>query len=279
MSIFEDKTAVITGAGSGIGKALALALGAEGCHLALSDVNQEGLAETQSRLEDMGVRVHTEILDVADREAFYGYAERLIKHFGPVQIVINNAGVSLTADLLNVSYEDYEWIFNINFWGMVYGSKAFLPHLLEQEEAWLTNISSIFGILAVPTQGTYVSTKFAIRGFTETLREELLHTKINVACVHPGGIKTNIARAGKYDTKTLGTTDNERLIRNFDKLAPTTAEQAAQVILQGMEKRKARILIGKDAKRLAWLQRLFPSGYQKIVARRYSKVIKKRPQV
>ncbi len=277
MSIFEDKTAVITGAGSGIGKALALALGAEGCHLAISDVNQEGLAETQSRLADMGVRVHAEILDVADRAAFYGYAERLIKNFGPVQIVINNAGVSLTADLLNVSYEDYEWIFNINFWGMVYGSKAFLPHLLEQEEAWITNVSSIFGIVAVPTQGTYVSTKFAIRGFTETLREELLETKVNVACVHPGGIKTNIARSGKYDPKTLGTSDNERLIRNFDKLAPTTPEQAAQVILQGMEKRQARIIIGKDAKRLAWLQRLFPSGYQKIVARRYLKVVKKRP--
>lgn len=278
MSVFEDKTAVITGAGSGIGKALALALGAEGCHLAISDINQHGLAETQSRLADMGVRVHAELLDVSDRHAFYAYAERLIKNFGPVQIVINNAGVSLTADLQNVSYEDYEWIFGINFWGMVYGSKAFLPHLLRQPEAWLTNVSSILGIVAVPTQGSYVSTKFAIRGFTETLREETLDTALNVACVHPGGIKTNIARTGKYDPKTIGEGDNQRLIRNFDKLAPTTAEQAAQTILKGMEKRKARIVIGKDARNLEWLQRLFPTAYQKIVAKRYLKVVKKRPQ-
>ncbi|MFK7921690.1 MAG: SDR family NAD(P)-dependent oxidoreductase [Bacteroidia bacterium] len=279
MSTFADKTAVITGAGSGIGRALALSLGAEGCHLAISDIDPEGLSATQSRLADMGVRVHAEILDVSDRVAFYAYAERLIKNFGPIQIVINNAGVSLTADLIDVSYEDYEWIFGINFWGMVYGSKAFLPHLLEQEEAWITNVSSILGIVAVPTQGTYVSTKFAIRGFTETLREELLDTSINVACVHPGGIKTNIARNGKYDSDTIGEKDNDRLIRNFDKLAPTTPEQAAQIILHGMERKKARILIGKDAKGMAWLQRLFPSAYQKILTKRYLKVVKGNPKV
>lgn len=278
MSTFADKTAVITGAGSGIGKALALALGAEGCHLAISDIDPKGLSETQNRLADMGVRVHAEILDVSDRVTFYAYAERLIKNFGPIQIVINNAGVSLTADLIDVSYEDYEWIFGINFWGMVYGSKAFLPHLLEQEEAWITNISSILGIVAVPTQGSYVSTKFAIRGFTETLREETLDTSLNVACVHPGGIKTNIARMGKFDPKTIGEKENERLVRNFDKLALTTPEQAAQTILKGMERKKARIVIGNDAKGMTWLQRFFPSGYQKILTKRYLKIIKKRPQ-
>ncbi|MEL7339776.1 MAG: SDR family NAD(P)-dependent oxidoreductase, partial [Bacteroidota bacterium] len=267
--------AVITGAGSGIGRALAYALASESCHLALSDINEQNLLTTARQAEQIGVRVHTEVLDVSDREAFYGYAERLIEDFGPVQIVINNAGVALTADLKDVSYEDYEWVFNINFWGMVYGSKAFLPHLLEQERAWITNISSILGIVGVPTQGTYVSTKFAIRGFTETLREELLDTNVNVCCIHPGGVKTNIVSGGRFDPKTIDQRENERLKKNFDKLAFTTAEQAAQQILRGMERRKARVLIGKDARQLAWLQRIFPTGYQKMVAKRYLKVVKK----
>jgi short-subunit dehydrogenase len=155
----------------------------------------------------------------------------------------------------------------INFWGMVYGSKAFLPHLLQQEEAWLANVSSIFGIISVLTQGTYNSTKFAIRGFTEALWQELHHSPVHVASIHPGGIRTNIARYGRYDAQTIE--DADRLKNNFDKLARTSPEKAAQVILRGLKKKKKRILIGNDAKVLSLMQRIFPVGYAKIVRSQY----------
>lgn len=268
---FQGKTAVITGAASGIGRALAQALAKENCHLALWDIREAELAETVRLLDRPDLRITTALVDVSDKEAVYQEAERTIEAHGRIQLVINNAGVSLTSDLVDVSIEDYEWIFGINFWGMVYGSKAFLPHLLEQEEACLANVSSIFGIIAALTQGTYNSTKFAIRGFNEALWQELHGTSVHMASIHPGGIKTNIARYGRFNPETVSPANAKRMAQNFDKVAQTTPEQAAAVILKGIKRKKKRILIGRDAKFLALLQRLFPVGYASVVRKQYGK--------
>ncbi len=264
---FQGKTAVITGAASGIGRALALALAREGCHLSLWDIREAELAETVQLIGETSLTITTALLDISQKESVFQQADRTIAAHGSVQLVINNAGVSLTSELVDVSLEDYEWIFGINFWGMVYGSKAFLPHLLEQEEAWLANVSSIFGIISALTQGTYNSTKFAIRGFNEALWQELHGTSVHIASIHPGGIKTNIARYGRYHKDAVP--QSQRIIRNFDKIARTSPEQAAQVIIRGLKKKKKRILIGRDARFLAVLQRLFPVGYARIVRAQY----------
>jgi NADP-dependent 3-hydroxy acid dehydrogenase YdfG len=263
MKLFAHKVAVITGAGSGIGRALAQQLSAEGALLALSDVNKEGLEETKAHLKGTGKVILT-TLDVADRGAFEQYAKDTITKFGQVDMLFNNAGVALAQTVENCSYEDFEWLMNINFWGVVYGTKSFLPHMLTRPEAAIVNISSIFGIIALPTQSQYNATKFAVRGFTESLRQEVKDSNLYVGCVHPGGIKTNIVVNGRMHASMLGEQTHAQQIEEFNKMARTTPVEAAYTILNGIRKNKRRILIGQDAKFMDRIQRLFPEKYTSI---------------
>ncbi|WP_300425788.1 SDR family oxidoreductase [uncultured Thalassolituus sp.] len=264
MQSFANKVVVVTGAASGIGRALAQQLSMQGAHLALSDVNLDGLEETRTMLRGSG-KVTTQQLNVADREAWEAYAEQVVADHGQVDMIINNAGVALSETVERMSYEDMEWIVNINFWGVVYGTKSFLPHLKERPEAAIINVSSIFGIIALPTQAAYNATKFAVRGFTESLRQELKNTNVFVSTVHPGGIKTNIVRNGRMKTSMTG--DNQTLeqqAKHFEKIARTTPAQAADTILSGVKDGKRRILIGSDARLMDRIQRLFPVRYTDI---------------
>lgn len=263
MQSFANKVVVITGAASGIGRALAQQLSADGAHLALSDVNMDGLEETKASLKGAGkVTLHT--LNVADRAAWEAYAETVVADHGQVDAIINNAGVALSETIEKMSYEDMEWIVDINFWGVVYGTKTFLPLLKARPEAAIINVSSIFGIIALPTQGAYNATKFAVRGFTESLRQELASTNVMVTTVHPGGIKTNIVRNGRMKTSMAGEKSLEQQAREFEKMAKTTPAQAASTIINGTLKGKRRILIGSDAKAMDRTQRLFPIKYTDI---------------
>ncbi|HAB07679.1 MAG TPA: acetoin dehydrogenase [Alcanivorax sp.] len=268
MKDFQNKVAVITGAGSGIGRALARDLAAAGARLALSDVNQVGLQETADSLGLGSDRLITEAFDVADRDAFYAFAERVTGHFGAAHLVFNNAGVALGATVEDMSYEDFEWLMGINFWGVVHGTKAFLPHLKAAGEGHIVNVSSVFGLIGVPTQSAYNASKFAVRGFTEALRQELEMEGGRVSCtsVHPGGIKTNIARNARMGAgveKITGDVDKAR--RDFEKMFRTTPEEASQTILKGVKGNKRRVLIGSDARAIDSMQRLMPTAYQRIM--------------
>ena len=269
MKDFQNKVAVITGAGSGIGRALARDLAAAGARLALSDVNQVGLQETADSLGLGSDRLITEAFDVADRGAFYAFAERVTGHFGAAHLVFNNAGVALGATVEEMSYEDFEWLMGINFWGVVHGTKAFLPHLKAAGEGHIVNVSSVFGLIGVPTQSAYNAAKFAVRGFTEALRQELEMEGGRVSCtsVHPGGIKTNIARNARMgagvEKITGGDVDKAR--RDFEKMFRTTPEEASQTILKGVKGNKRRVLIGSDARAIDSMQRLMPTAYQRIM--------------
>jgi len=268
MKTLADKVAVVTGAASGIGRSLAVNLGAKGCHLAISDVNQEGLQETATLVANPNVKITTHIVDVADRDQVYRYAEEVVEQHGKANIVINNAGVALGDSIEDVSYEDFEWIVNINFWGVVYGTKAFLPHLKRESEAHIVNISSINGILTNPYNGPYCATKFAVRGFTETLRQELHGTSVGVTVVHPGGIKTDIVRNARFRKHANPNMSQEDLVAAYDeKVFKTTADDAARTIISGIENNKQRVLIGGDAKFLDWLTRLFPVSATKYIRR------------
>lgn len=265
MKSFSNKVAVITGAGSGIGRALAQQLSAEGAQLALSDVNEKGLEETKASLTG-NTKVTITKLDVADRTAFENYSQKVIKEFGQADLLFNNAGVALAQTVDDCSYEDFEWLMNINFWGVVYGTKSFLPHMLTRPEAAIINVSSIFGIIALPTQSQYNAAKFAVRGFTESLRQEVKDSNVFVGCVHPGGIKTNIVVNGRMHTSMVGEQTHAQQIEEFNKMARTTPAKAAQTILNGVRKNKRRILIGQDAKFMDRIQRLFPEKYTNIFA-------------
>lgn len=265
MTEIRGKLAVVTGAASGIGRATAVALAREGARVAIADVDRGGLAETAKQVEAVGGAVSTYLLDVSSREAVYSFAQE-IEAIGGADIVINNAGVAQVATIEDLSYEDFEWVMNIDFWGMVYGSKAFLPQLRKKGAGHIVNVSSIFGLFSVPTQAAYNSAKFAIRGFTEALRHEMKGSGIAVSCVHPGGIKTNILRNARF-LQSVQTTERETAMSGFDRLARTTPDEAAQVILKGIRKNKPRILIGMDAHIIDWFIRLFPASYGKIMFR------------
>jgi NAD(P)-dependent dehydrogenase (short-subunit alcohol dehydrogenase family) len=270
MKSFDGKVAAITGAGSGMGRTLALSLARRGCSLAVSDVDERGLAETVELAGKHPVRVTSKRVDVSKREQMYAWADDVIRDHGKCHLIFNNAGVSHTSTIEGLDYADFEWIMGINFWGVVYGTKAFLPHLKAAGEGHIINTSSLFGLLAIPSQATYNATKFAVRGFTEALREELELTRspVSATCVHPGGIKTNIARSGRVDEslKTLGVTDLEKSRRSFEKAFRVTAEDAAETILRGVQRNARRVLIGNDARLLDLLQRVAPGSYHGIVA-------------
>lgn len=263
---FGDKVAVITGAASGIGRALAIDLARRGARLALCDVDDAGLAQTVAHARDTGApEVRSDHLDVADRPAFAAYAATIADHFGRVNLVVNNAGVALAGDLMDLEYEDMDWIMSINFWGVLHGTKEFLPHLIASGNGHLVNISSVFGLVSMPGQSMYNAAKYAVRGLSEAVREEMLVAghPVGVTVVHPGGIKTAIARNARYSAVENAVESAQR----FDeKLARMTPERAAQIILAGVEKNRARVLIGLDAHALHHLAKLTGSRYQDIVA-------------
>lgn len=270
MKDFKDKVAAITGAASGMGRTLALELARRGCHLALSDVNQTGLTETAKMARKLGVKVTTTTLDVANREAVFAWADKVVADHGKVNLLFNNAGVAHGAFLETVKPADFEWIMGINFWGVVSGTQAFLPHLKESGEGHIVNISSLFGLMALPTQGTYNVSKFAVRGYTEALRQELdmMDFGVSATCVHPGGIRTNIARDARLDKSIHEKTgqDTEVTRRRFDKaLNTTTAESAALQILRAVERNERRVLVGPDAKVMDLVVRVLGSWYQPLI--------------
>ncbi len=265
MKGFDGKVAVVTGAGSGIGQALAIELARSGAKLAISDVDTEGLAATEERLNAIGAPVKADRLDVTEREAFQVYADGVKDHYGIVHQVYNNAGIAYTGSVEISQFKDLERVMDVDYWGVVNGTKIFLPHLIASGDGHVVNVSSVFGLLAVPGQAAYSAAKFAVRGFTEALRQEMLVAghPVKVTCVHPGGIKTAIAR----NAVTAEGLDREELAHFFDKkLASTTAQKAARVILDGVSKNKARVLVGTDAKALDLLARVTGSGYQRLVA-------------
>ncbi|MBK6907639.1 MAG: SDR family NAD(P)-dependent oxidoreductase [Rhodocyclaceae bacterium] len=270
MKDFKDKVAAITGAASGMGRTLALELARRGCHLALSDVNQTGLTETAKMAKKLGVKVTTTKLDVANREAVFAWADKVVADHGTVNLLFNNAGVAHGAFLETVKPADFEWIMGINFWGVVSGTQAFLPHLKNSGEGHIVNISSLFGLMALPTQGTYNVSKFAVRGYTEALRQELdmMDFGVSATCVHPGGIRTNIARDARLDKSIHEKTgqDTEVTRRRFDKaLNTTTAESAALQILRAVERNERRVLVGPDAKVMDLVVRVLGSWYQPLI--------------
>ena len=262
MAYFSGKQAVITGAGSGIGRALALQLNAEGCHLWISDVNDEGLAETVQLLGNKEANCDARHLDVADRSAVHRLADDVAATVRHVDLVVNNAGVGLGSRVDETRYEDLEWLMNINFWGVVNGTIALLPLLKQSTSGHLVNISSIFGMVGMPEVSAYNASKFAVRGFTEALRQEMAGTNVHVCCVHPGGIKTNIARNSRSSDPDI---DLDERAKAFDRMARTTPESAAAQIIRAAEKRKKRLLIGADAKYLSLISRLFPVNYPRLI--------------
>jgi hypothetical protein len=262
MSYFEGKIAVITGAGSGIGRALALHMNQAGCLLEISDINPDSLEQTRAGLARPELACHTRQLDVSNRQAIEQWAADIDSRHGRADILVNNAGVAVTARAEDNSYEDLEWLMAINFWGVIYGCKSFLPLLRKSPAAHLVNISSVFGIIGVPTQSAYNAAKFAVRGYTEALRQELADSTVHVCCVHPGGVKTNIARSGR----AAADVQKDEMALRFEEFARTTPESAAAQIARAMERRKPRLLIGNDAKLITLISRLFPVSYPRILS-------------
>ncbi len=266
MKTLHDKVVVITGAGSGIGRALAVDLAGRGSLLALSDVDEAGLAETARLAAAAGAgTVRTHRLDVADRDAFARYALDVVQDLGRVNVVVNNAGVALAGDLADLEYGDMDWIMGINFWGVVHGTKEFLPHLIASGDGHVVNISSLFGLISMPGQSMYNAAKYAVRGLTEALREEMLVAghPVGVTCVHPGGIKTAIARNARVSAKE----DKEATAKLFDeRLARMTPERAAEIIVRGILRNQARVLVGIDAHAIHHVAKLLGSRYQDVVA-------------
>jgi NAD(P)-dependent dehydrogenase (short-subunit alcohol dehydrogenase family) len=262
----QGAVVVITGAASGIGRALALEAAARGARPALSDIDEAGLEETAALVTGVtGQRPHVQRLDVRDREAWQRYAEAVVAAHSRVDVVVNNAGIALTADVLAMPQDQFTKVIDVDFWGVVHGTTTFLPHLVASGGGAVVNVSSLFGLMAVPGQSAYNAAKFAVRGFTEALRQEMLVDghPVTVCCVHPGGIRTSIVR----NATAIGI-DQRAQAEFFDRsLARTSPEAAARVILDGMLAGKARILVGADAKVLDALVRLTGSGYQRLVVR------------
>ncbi len=260
MKNFGGKVAAITGAGSGIGRALALNLAEKGARLALSDVNGDTVAETAELCAKLGSDAEPYKLNVVDRDAMYLHAEEVRSRFGQVNLIVNNAGVALGAEVLDVAWDDFDWLMNINFWGVVHGTKAFLPHLIESGEGHVANVSSAFGFIGVPSQSAYNAAKFAVRGFTESLTQEMKIGRhpVGVSCVHPGGIKTNIARDARG---VEAIADRDVIADGFERAAWTTPKTAAKVIVRGIERNQSRILIGPDAYMMDLLPRALGAGY------------------
>ena len=269
MKHFDRRVAVITGAGSGIGRALALDLAGRGARLALSDVNTDGLAATRAACEAAGADVHAATVDVADRAAVFAYADEVERYFGRVDLVVNNAGVALAALATDQTMADIDRIIDVDWWGVAHGTQAFLPKLLASGDGALVNISSIFGMVAVPGQSAYNAAKFAVRGYTEAIAQEarMQDLPITVHCVHPGGILTNIARNAQVRGDWID------LQPAFDRIAHTTPERCAEVILRGVVRGRSRIFVGADARLLHAIQQVFGVAGLGLVRRVTSRLV------
>jgi NAD(P)-dependent dehydrogenase (short-subunit alcohol dehydrogenase family) len=274
----EGGVAVITGAGSGIGQALAERLAREGMSLALADVDAPGLAETESRVRKIqtglsGKTVSTHLVDVADRQRMEQFATEVVQGHGRVTLLINNAGVAIYGTVEELSIDEIEWLMRINFWGEVYGVKVFLPILRSQPRAHIVNLSSIYGIISPAGQGAYCASKFAVRGFTEVLAHELAGSNVGVSCVHPGGVRTQIARRARIAAAAKQRAVKEMSIARFEAAARLTPEAAAARIVDGVKRGEPRIRVGSDAVFLDRLQRLLPVRYWRVLQRRYGELL------
>ena len=260
MKTLRDKVVVLTGAGSGIGRALAVEAAGRGAILALSDRDEAAAAET-ARLAG-AARSLVRRVDVRSDDEVRAFAAAVEAAFGGAHVVVNNAGVSLSDTVGSMQRSDFEWLFDINFWGVVRGTEAFLPQLLRRDDAHLVNISSLFGLVALPSQSAYNASKFAVRGYTESVRQELDGTAVRVTCVHPGGVRTNIVRSGRHLRNSHGEpTATEETAQQFDQVARTSPEAAARTIWGGVLANRPRVLVGRDAQLLDLVQRLFPARY------------------
>jgi short-subunit dehydrogenase len=276
MTAINGSAAAVTGAASGIGRALALELAARGCDLALADRDEAGLQSVAAEIgRDAKRTVTTYRIDVGEPGQIQEFAAAAVAAHPKLNIVVNNAGVALLGQFNEIEQAQMEWLFNINFWSVVHSTRAFLPHLSRQQAAHIVNLSSIFGIIAPPGQTAYSAAKFAVRGFSESLRHELAtaNSPVRLSVVHPGGVATNIVRNSRTGT---GVTDNARraeLIDRFDAVAKTTPAAAAQRIITGIEKNQPRILIGNDARFMDLLQRFRPATYWAVIAKRLEKAM------
>ncbi|WP_227679881.1 SDR family NAD(P)-dependent oxidoreductase [Psychrobacter frigidicola] len=280
-SYYHNHVAAITGAGSGIGRELACHLASLGCHLALSDIDAEQLAKTQEMLIGYDSKVMTTVLDVSDKEAVDAWADSVMATYDKVNFIFNNAGVAMYSTVEGSSISELEWVMDINFWGVIYGTKAFLPLIKNSvkesetnaaiDNGHVINISSLFGLTAQPSQSAYNASKFAVRGFTESLRQELdiQRCGVSATCIHPGGIKTNIANnaRGNDSLSELGMRSGSKAIKNFNKFLRFDAKDAAWIILQAAATNQRRCLIGNDAKMMDTVQRLFPNHYSTVLYR------------
>ncbi|MFH1135161.1 MAG: SDR family oxidoreductase [Pseudomonadota bacterium] len=265
MKRLEGRVAVITGAASGIGRELGVQLAKEGCDLALADINEKGLMETAQVVSPLGRKVSTHFIDVSHRMSMEEFPEEVMAEHGRVHLLINNAGAAVIDTFENGGLDDFTWLMDVNFWGVVYGCKFFLPYLREGDDAHIVNISSLFGLIGIPGQVGYCSSKFAVRGFTEALRAELAGTRVSVSVVHPGGVRTNIVRNARFHKSFHGWTREDN-IRKFDeKFAPTKASEAAAKIIKGVKKNSGRIIVGRDAWMLDQIIRTFPLRVQSVL--------------
>ncbi len=261
----NNKVVAITGANSGIGLQLTQQCLGKGAKVAASDLNTDALDTLANKHADS---LLIQSLNVTDRTGMEQWHSHIVQHFGHCDVLINNAGVSLSSLATQQSRDDFEWLMNINFWGVVNGVEAFIPTLLKRPEASLVNLSSIFGIIGVPSQSAYNASKFAVRGYSEAMRQELADSTVQVLTVHPGGVKTNIVRNGRHYSDTDGSaTDMETMAAQFERMARTTAADAASQIIHAIEQRQCRLLIGGDARLMDRLQRLFPASYEKALYR------------
>lgn len=268
MRALQHEVIAITGAGSGIGRATAIQLARMGAQLSLADVDESGLAETARSCEEAGAATLFRVVDVADREAVQAWADDTRTVLGPVNAVINNAGVSVSGAVEDLAEEDYDWIMGINFRGVVHGCRTFLPYLRESGHGQIINVASLFSLIAMPGASAYNASKFAVRGFSEALSAELRveNAPVRVTCVHPGGIDTNIIAGGRVTaSRALGIGSHTQAARDFRQLARTTPEAAARRIVHTLIKPRRRLLIGPDARWLERLQRLAPAAHQSLV--------------
>ncbi len=262
MGGFAGKVAAVTGAGSGIGQALATELARRGAMLAISDVDADGLARTERQIRDIGAHVRSDRLDVTEREAVLSYADTLAGHFGKVNQIYNNAGIAFFGDVEVTAFKDIERVMDVDYWGVVNGTKAFLPHLIASGDGHVVNISSMYGLFAVQGQSAYNSAKFAVRGFTEALRQEMIVADhpVKVTCVHPGYINTPLIQNASAATGL----DKTALAAIFDKVAITSPQRAASTILRAVAANRARVLPGADAKLFDAIVRVAGSGYMRV---------------
>ncbi len=266
MKSLEHKVVALTGAASGIGRALAIQLAEQGCELALADVDQQGLEETIALLPGKPV-VSMHLVDVANKEQVYEWAENVVKSHGGVDVIINNAGVASQCTIEESSYDDFDWVFDIVFYGVLYGTKAFLPHLRKRPEGHIVNISSVNGFFPFPGNGPYNCGKHAVKALNQTLIQELRGSNIHITSVHPGGIKTNIVRNSRLISPIMPGLTKEKAAKQFEAIASTSAEQAARTIIKGILRNKQRLLVGIDAYFLDGLTRVFPQGFSNLVGR------------